>query len=307
MLFFIFFLLLAFIFWLMLFFQKEKVEGTYRFPLKYSNIPENVVFDHPLPDYIDVSIIDNGAEIFKLDIKRKDSLEINVAELAAAGIKELQGDRLRQFISSTLSSNTNEVRGYFPMNISLSTSELESRELPVTFDGEITTSRGNLVADSAVFIPETVMAYGSKASLSKLKSAVTIYSSLKNLNATSQLPIKINPVDGVKFSPSTVSIFIPIMEFTEHSFKIPITVSHLPSNLDVKFFPSKVTVSFSVTLEDYKKIDSKDFTIKLDYREFYNNADGRVKLALSHSPASIIDPRISPSTVEFLFENRGSK
>src|SRR5690554_7211406 len=53
---FLFFLILAFIFWLMLFFQKENVEGTYRIPLKYTNIPENVVFDHPLPEYIDVSI-----------------------------------------------------------------------------------------------------------------------------------------------------------------------------------------------------------------------------------------------------------
>src|SRR5690554_7165573 len=81
MLAFLFFLLVAFIFWLMLFFQKQNIEGTYRVPLKYTNIPEDVVFDNPLPAYIDVSVSDNGAEIFRLDIRKKDSLEIDFAAL----------------------------------------------------------------------------------------------------------------------------------------------------------------------------------------------------------------------------------
>ncbi len=47
------------------------------------------------------------------------------------------------------------------MSVSLATSRLEKKELRVVFDGEITTSRANLVADSALFVPETVIAYGS--------------------------------------------------------------------------------------------------------------------------------------------------
>lgn len=303
MLLFFIFLLLAFIFWLMLFFQKENVEGTYRFPLKYTNIPENVVFDHTLPDFIDISVSDNGSEIFKLDIIRKDSIEINISELKESGNTLLQGDQFRQLIRNQLSTSTN-IRGYFPMNISLATSELESKKLKVTFDGEITTSRGNLVAENARFIPETVMAYGSEESLKNLSSAVTEHTIFRNLNATSQLPIKINPVEGVRFSPSEIDIYIPIVEYTEHSFEVPIVASYLPKNLDIKFFPSKATVSFSVTLSEYKKIAPEDFSIILDYREFYKNEDGRVTLELTKSPSSIVDPRISPSYVEFLFENK---
>ena len=77
LLFFLLFLMLAFIFWLMLFFQKENVEGTYRMPLKYTNIPDDVVFDNPLPEFIEISVSDNGVGIFMLDIKKRDSLEIN--------------------------------------------------------------------------------------------------------------------------------------------------------------------------------------------------------------------------------------
>ncbi len=72
----------------------------------------------------------------------------------------------------------------------------------------------------------------------------------------------------------------------------------------LNFFPSRANVSFSVTLEEYKKIIPEDFEIELDYREFHNNEGGRVELILTKSPSSIINPRISPSSVEFLFESK---
>jgi len=301
-LFFLFFLLLAFIFWLVLFFQKENVEGTYRIPLKYTNIPEDVVFDQSLPEFIEISIADDGAEIFRLDITKKDSLEIDVTEMTEGGNTILQGEQYRQLIRSQLSPST-IIRGYYPMNISLATSKLQRKELQVVFDGEITTSRANLVADSAVFIPETVMAYGSRQSIEKLEKATTEYTLFKNLKATSQLPVTIRPVEGVKFVPSQVEIYITIQEFTERTFEVPVTVVRLPKDLDVKFFPSRVNVSFSVTLEEYKKIAPEDFEIELDYRLFHANEDGRVDLELTKTPASINNIRLSPSSVEFLFEN----
>ena len=108
----------------------------------------------------------------------------------------------------------------------------------------------------------------------------------------------------MKFVPAEVEIYIPIEEFTERTFEIPITATHLPEDLDVKFFPSRVTVSFSVTLEEYKKIIPEDFEIELDYRDFHENEDGRVELTLTKSPATANNIRISPSSAEFLFENK---
>ena len=299
----LFFLMMAFIFWLMLFFQKENVEGTYRFALKYTNIPEDVVFNNPLPQFIDISISDNGSEIFKLDITKKDSLEIDVSEITDGGTNILQGEEFRQLLSSQFATST-RIRGYYPMTVSLATSKLESKELKVTFDGEITTSRANLMADSIIFIPASVIAYGSKESLSNLNTAITEYTIFKNINATSQLPIAIYPVEGVKFSPTEVDIYIPVVEYTEQSFEIPIKATHLPRNLDVKFFPSRATVSFSVTLDAYREITPEDFAIELDYRSFRENENGRVELIVTKKPGSIVDPKISPTSVEFLFENR---
>lgn len=299
---FLFFLLLSFIFWLMLFFQRD-VEGVYKIPLKYTNVPEDVVFDNPLPEFIEIRVADKGSELFKLDISKRDSLEVDVAEITENGANALQGNQYLQLIRSRLSSSTN-LRGYSPASIPLATSKLQSKELLVTFDGEITTNRANLVADTTIFIPETVTAYGSQQNLNQLETAVTEYTVFNNLKATSQLNINIRPVNGIKFVPNKVEVYIPIEEFTERTFEVPITCRNLPDDLDVKFFPSRARVSFSVTLEEYKKIAPEDFEIELDYREFRSNENGRVELQLTQNPSSVINIRISPSSVEFLFENK---
>jgi hypothetical protein len=297
---FLFFLLLAFIFWLMLFFERS-VEGTYRIPLKYTNVPDNVVFDNDPPNHLDVRISDRGREIFLYDLFSRDSLEINVGENQKNRNNNLQGSSLQQLIQSSFSQSS-KILGYYPMNISTSTSKLESKKLRVAFDGAITTYRTNLVADSATFLPETVMAYGAKKQLSELTEAVTEYVVFDNLKATSQLPIKIKAVQGVKFVPDKVDIYIAIEEFTEKSFEIPIKAKNMPQGLDVKFFPSQVSVSFSVTIEGYKKISADDFSIVLDYNKFKGNGNGRVDLGLTHSPSTVRNLRLSPASVEFLFE-----
>lgn len=300
---FIAFLLLAFTFWLMLFFQREKVESSYKIPLKFTNIPNDIVFNETLPNEIEIRVSDRGSEIFSYDFLLEDSLEINVEKYKKDKVTNLQGAELVQLIMNHLSKSA-ELKAYYPINISLATSKLQKKELTVVFDGEITTSRSNLVAEEPTFLPKAVIAYGSGSQLAELTSAPTVHAVYGNLKATSQLKVKLNPVSGVKFVPDEVEIYIPVNEYTERTFEIPITVKHVPSKVDVKFFPSQAEVSFSVTLEEYKKISPEDFEIELDYIKFHENTNGRVELELTKSPTSIRKPRISPSSVEFLLEDR---
>lgn len=299
---FLFFLLVAFIFWLMLFFQRD-VEGVYKIPLKYNNIPHDVVFDEPLPEFIEVRVADKGLEMFKLEFFKKDSIELDIEEFKNNRVNALQGNQYMQVIRTRLAPST-QLRGYSPASISLRTSKLESKELLITFDGEIATNRASLIVDTVTFIPKTVTAYGSKDQLKELTSAKTEYKVFNNLRSTSQYNIKINSDSGIKFVPNEVEINISIQEFTERTFEVPITVRNLPEGMDVKFFPSRANVSFSVTLEEYKKMAPEDFEIRLNYRDFKSNESGKVELVLTKSPENIINTRISPSSVEFLFENQ---
>ena len=297
------FLMVAFVFWLMLFFRRENVEGHFIVPIKFVNVADDEVFNMPPPDFIEVWFQDEGVNIFRYSISQRDTLVIDVASFRERGIAHLHGPDL-QFLIRQLFPTVQQSVLSDPVSISLEMSQLQSRELPVVFDGEITTNRANLIADTVRFTPKTVMAFGTQQALDELQVAATEFVAFRNLRATSQLPVAINPVEGIRFVPNEVEIYISVAEFTQRSIEIPITAINLPEHLSVKFFPSRVTVSFSVTLEEYRRISSDDLAIVLDYRNFAANENGRVALALTNQPASILNPRLSPTSVEFLFENR---
>ena len=297
------FLMLAFVFWLIIFFQ-EKAEGDFRIPLKYINIPEDEVFVNPMPQYIDLRISDLGSGLFNYYFFRKnDSLVIDVEKIQKENNEKSQINQLPQLIRSKLSVNT-QLIGYSPAIISLETAKLQSKTVPIVFDGEMRTSGGHLVIDTILFIPNEVKVLGTGEQLRNISQVVTEYTVFENLKATSQLKIKIKTPDGAKINPREVEVYIPIYEFTERQFIIPITVSNEPDNLNIRFFPSKAQVSFAVTLDDYKKIVEEDFEIKINYIDLKNKEGDQVELKLSKFPSSIINPHISPSVVEFLFERK---
>ena len=297
------FLILAFIFWLLIFFQRN-VEGDYRIPLKYVNIPEQEVFVEAVPTHIDLRIRDSGYELFlKYFFNKKDSLLIDVAASQKENDIKLQRNQLTQLIRSKLSANT-FIIGYAPEVISLQTAKLDSKTVPVVFDGEMRTSAGHLVIDSVSIIPNEVQIYGPNELLKNISQVVTEYSVFENLKATSQLTAKLKNIKGVTLKPNEVDVYIPIHEFTERQFEIPIQVINDPDRVDVKFFPSKVKITFTVTLDNYKKIGPEDFEIKIDYLKLRNIPGDKVELELSKFPTSIKNPQISPPTVEFLFEQK---
>lgn len=298
------FLILAFIFWLLIFFQ-NKAEGNFRIPIKYTNIPEEEIFVNSMPQYIDLRIRDLGSGLFNYYFfKQKDSLVIDVEKNQKDNNEKLQVNQLTQLIRTKLSANT-ELIGYSPAIISLETAKLQSKTVPVIFDGEMRTSGGHLVIDSVSIIPSEVKVYGTGEQLRSISNVMTEYSVFENLKATSQLKAKLKaPEEGIRMNPDEVEFYIPIQEFTERQLEIPITISNQPEDIDVKFFPSKVNVTFAVTLDDYKKITQEDFEIKINFNDLKGLTVDQVELNLTKYPHSIINPHISPNKVEFLFERK---
>ena len=295
------FLILAFIFWLLIFFQ-DKAEGNFRLPIKYINIPEDEVFVNPMPSHLDLRISDYGSGLFKYYFfKRKDSLVIDVEKTQKENNERLQVNQLSPLIRTKLSATTDLI-GYMPAIISIETAKLQSKTVPVVFDGEMRTSGGHLVIDSISIIPNEVKVYATGEQLRNISEAVTEYSVFENLKTTSQLKANLKKIDGVKFKPNEVEIYIPILEFTERQFEIAISTVNTPDSVDIKFFPSKVNVTFAVTLDDYKKIPQESFEIEVDYNELKKIEGDQVELKLTSYPHSIKNFHISPSIVEFLFE-----
>lgn len=302
---FLLFLIISFAYWMSLFIEKD-VKHKYTLPVKYTNIPEDVAFDTPLTDTFTINVESKGSNIINNTLfNRHPFIEIDVSTYSNEKVTEIQGEELKRIFRDKLALEQDEIKGYYPVSIPLKTSKLQQKEISVIFDGEVSTAQNNLVVDIVEITPHRITAYGTQSQLENLKHAETEFTIIEGLKATSDFKVKLKTnADGIKYNREYVDLYIPVLVYTERSFEIPITAKEIPAGRDVKFFPSQVVVSFSVTLDDYKKISADDFSIELSYPQFYENKNARVNIALTDSALSARNIKVSPSTVEFLIEKR---
>lgn len=301
---FLFFVFLSSIFWMMQIYR-QKFEATFVIPIKYTNVPDSIVFSNDLPMSINTRIKDDGASLFKYYFtKRKDSLNINIRELISrTQTPTIDGRLFDQLIRSKLFITT-ELISYSPAQVSYSYAILHQKKLPVIYDGYINLASGYIIDGDFVINPDSVYAYGSKAALDTLFFAHTTTDTVMNVNSSRKIAVPIQATDGVKYIPNTIELSIPVDEFTQKDIEVPIVCVNVPKNMNVKFFPSSVKVPIFVGLRRFNDINDNDFQIKVDYNEIneIKNVSSSISVRITESPDYVRTKPPIPSEVEFVLE-----
>ncbi len=298
---FCFFLLLSATFWFILV-LRQTFEATIEVPVKYTNIPDSVLFKNDLPSIINVGVSDKGLTLFRSFLLNKnDTIEINVRNYILTENTLLKDDQLAQLIKNKFEKSTTLLR-YNPSRISLEYSLLKSKKVPVIFDGEVTTIPNFLLSGDIEVEPDSVIAYSSEEILNNLNVAFTTSNKFEDLEKNSVFKLHIRQQNKVRFRPEFVHVAIPVAEFAQKQVTVPITCLNQPFGTEVVFFPSSVSVSFAVALQDFNDISANDFSINLDYIELEQATNGIVKLRLTESPNYIQNISIRPASVEFILE-----
>ncbi|GAB6012482.1 YbbR-like domain-containing protein [Viscerimonas tarda] len=301
-----FFVLLSAVFWFMQIYR-QNFQTTCYIPIRYVSVPDSITFENELPPGIDVTIGTSGYELFRYFFaKKNDSLDINVADIIRfSDRKILQGSMFEQIIKDRLLP-TSTILDYSPNRISFYYSLLQQKKIPVILDGQVFLEQGYLLSGDIYTIPDSVIAYGGKDVLGSLNYAYTVDDTITigNMKSPSPLVYCIKPISNVKFEPNNVVVVVPVDKYTQKDVSIPITCNHLPADLRIKFFPSSVKVSFLVGLSQYSSISQRDFSVELDYNDLKNSAETLIPLRVTSSPDHIHNLSLSPSEVEFLFEQK---
>lgn len=301
---FLFFVFLSSIFWMMQVYR-QKFEATLVIPIKYTNIPDSIVFDQTLPSSVSVRIKDDGASLFKYYfLKRNDSLVINLRDLISqTGVAKIDGRVFEQFVRSKLFVSS-EIINHFPTQVSYSYAVLHQKKIPVIYDGYVGLASGYMIDGDIGISPDSVYAYGSKASLDTLFFAHTTTDTISNVNSSRKISVPIQSLQGIKFVPNEIGLSIPVDEFTQKEVDVPITCVNLPKNMNVKFFPSSVKVPIFVGLKRFNDINDKDFQVTVDYEDIkmIKDVSSSISIRITESPDYVRTKPPIPSEVEFVLE-----
>lgn len=178
----------------------------------------------------------------------------------------------------------------------------DARDVPVLLDEKITFSPGFDIQEAYTITPDTIHIVGPEKAVSKIKSIKTEFLELEDVhtNIDQFLNLKLPEAnENISFSHKKVHLKVNVDKFTEGSFNIPITITNVPNNISLKYYPKSVTVLYYTSLSNFNSISAKDFKVVCDYEKHVENQSYLVPEIIK-APEQIKSAKTKQQKVEFI-------
>lgn len=296
---FLFFLLVAGIFWVLTKFSREFTTSM-EAKINYQNIPETAALAKDNPHQLSFDLTANGFEILFYKFK-KPSLNIEVADFYN---KDKEGFTLsRNEVLKLISNSFNrylEVKNLSVDQLNVHLDRIVLKKVKVRPKTDIEFKTGYKALDSIVLVPDSVTISGPESSLKQIKFVETKTLSLKNIDKNiSEIVSIASPTDEVvAIKPSEVSLQWAVAEFSQGKYNLPVEVINLPPGMELKLVPQMVSVSFDMALQDFAAVSMENFRVVCDYSQ-RNKEENFMLPKLIKKPEGAVNIVIEPKKIDF--------
>jgi hypothetical protein len=262
------------VFWLLLQLSREN-EAVFSRPFVFYDIPENMLLAGQSDSVLHYSLQTTGARLFASLFSSRDTLYIPLSALARTERDGrpfffLSGNQAAARVSASLGPGKT-VHQISPDTVYVEMVAGGRKLVPVMPVTEITYERRFGPYGSVRVDPDSVWLSGPLGMLDSIHVIETEVVRLHQLQHTTQAEALLRkPMDlpVVRLSPPSVSLTIPVEEFTEARMEVPLGI-HCPDSLDgysgenLRLFPSRVTVTVLVALRDYPALHPGLFSARV--------------------------------------------
>ncbi len=300
---FLFFLLLAGIFWFVQSLDKQR-ESSIRIPVDYMGIPEDIEIENKLPKQIVIKVRDEGMALLQYSRNTVPlALDMDRAYFGK-GEFVITADQLKNRLSRYVLPTT-AVISIDPDTILVKYHKLSTATLPIKVKSDIGFASQYILSKEVEVSPTKVKVFGPENVLDTMKAVYTEKVELRSLSDTTEVKAKLEKSKtGVKYAFEDVNLTFYVEMFTESKKEVPITVINVPDNINARIFPPSVQVSYNVGLSNFNRIKENDIQLVFDYNEAKESKRRRYKLKVINNSSFISNLRVSPDEVEFLLEEK---
>lgn len=299
-----FFVLLALGFWFMNSLQQE-YEIEVRIPIKYKNTPPALILSADTPHELVVKLKDKGTVLMNyIWLAAFSPIEVNMAEFSkgAATAVARQRKNIEADISKQLKASTSLV-SFEPQQLEVRFAVLSNRLVPVNLNLSLQLQSGFQLSDSVQLSPASVEVFAEKSVLDSLTFVQTEPLTIRDAATTQEFVLALTPIGQARLGTNQVKVTIPIEEFTEKRFKLPVICEDQPPNSLVRTLPTYIEVVCNVPMSRFKEINVSDFEIRIPFADFEANiASGQLPIYLSRQPLDVSHVVLQPNRIEFIIE-----
>ncbi len=302
---FLFFVFLSSLFWLFRSLSLD-YEDEILYPVRYINIPENKVMTNKLPEKLALKVKANGRRILlgKLNLNLI-PLKFDVNSFIT---KTTHPDSLYILTNSVKEILSGEMEGVNIISISPDTlffnfTTMEVKRVAVRprySDPQQMFAPQYMINGPVIVEPDSIIISGPASQLHDITSVSTEPLNFAGLNDTMSRTIGLEKREGISYSQKKVFVTVPVDQYTQAEYYLPVVALNVPDSLSVKTFPERIRITFNITLSNYQKIIPERISPRIDYDDILKNPTGRIRLFLADTPEIISTVKFSPEKVEYL-------
>ena len=299
---FLFFLALAGVFWLLTTLN-ESFEQEVHIPLRFTNVPKDVVLTSGEADTLRVTVRDKGISLitylYKTDLTPV-IIDFNRYK-QADGTGVVPRNDLLRLVETRLPASATAL-SVKPENERFYYNYGERKRVPVRLKGQVEPDPLYFIADT-IMSADTVTIYASRQKLDSIKYVTTETLRCVGFADSTTVNTRLQPMVGVKMVPANITVHFVADMLTEVTVDdIPVGCENMPQGKVLRTFPAKVSAHFVTGVKNAQRISVVDFSVVADYFELVQDSLSQCNVYLHSYPAGIERVRLEPDHVDFLIE-----
>jgi len=270
--------------------------------LIYKDFPQKKAFKALQTDTVDLQIEGTGWQLLFARLRvNPQSITVSLDKLNQRNFIAFS-EQLTQ-INKQLET-TQKIISIHPDTLYFDFSKRTNKRVPVRLRYDLSFIKQYGIASNIQLKPAYVNISGPQEELVKIKEWYTDTLRLKDLqeNVHVKVPIRTNNLANVSIYPTSVSVKIPVDEFTEKTVEIPLRMLNNHDFMDIRFYPKKVKVKFMVALSRYEEITEDFMEANVDMNEWKILKHEQLSVNITRFPDFCRLVSVHPSKVNFLIE-----
>lgn len=302
---FLFFFLVAGAFWLLQTLNND-YEIEFAVPVRLSGVPDDVVITSEPATELRVKVKDKGTVLLNYMLgKTFFPVTLDYADYRGkSNLVRIYASQYEKKVTAQLNAST-QLLSLSPDTLEFIYAAGSSKRVPVCLRGSVSAARQYYLADT-IFHPDSVLVFAPKAQLDTIRAAYISPVELKDISDTLRRQVPLMAQRGVKYSPSSVTLELPVDIYTEKTVEVPLRGTGFPADKVLRAFPSKVQITFQVGMSRFRKIGAADFPLFVSYDELLRLGSEKYTVKLRSIPQGVSHVRIHPEQVDFLIEQATS-
>lgn len=269
--------------------------------VQYTNFPQNKAF-HPLQsDTVSLNIKGTGWQLLFSRILNLDAITVDLRKLNSRNyvtFTEQLGRINKQFNSNQ------KVISISPDTLYFDFSSRTVKRVPIRLANNIRFKPGFGISAKPIINPAYVVVTGAAEDLANINywTSDSLKASDVSSSIFSQLTLKRSAKANISIYPNVVDVQIPVDEFTEKSFEVPLNVLNSRS-YQVRTLPGKVKITFLTALSNFHHNNPDSFEATLNLNLWKEFGYHQLPVRLSRKPPYCKIVSIQPQVVDFIVKD----